>query len=78
MKNTLRFLAVLLVSFGAAAQADPALDHAKEVLGKSILFDGHNDLPWAIRGNGAAPGDIVAYDLRGRAPDGEPTSRACA
>ena len=68
MKTTLRFLAILLVAFGAAAQADPALDHAKEVLGKSILFDGHNDLPWAIRGNAAAPGDIVAYDLRGRAP----------
>ena len=68
MKNTLRLLAVLLVFFGAAASADPALDHAKEVLGKSILIDGHNDLPWAIRGYEAAPGDVVAYDLRKHAP----------
>jgi membrane dipeptidase len=51
-----------------AAQADAALDHAKEVLAKSILFDGHNDLPWAIRGSKTAPGDVAAYDLRQHAP----------
>jgi membrane dipeptidase len=51
-----------------AAQADAALDHAKEVLAKSILFDGHNDLPWAIRGYEAAPGDVAAYDIREKAP----------
>ena len=51
-----------------AAQADAALDHAKEVLAKSILFDGHNDLPWAIRGRKTAPGDVAAYDLRQHAP----------
>ena len=66
----LRFLAaplVLLVSL--SAQADPALDHAKEVLAKGILFDGHNDLPWAIRQSKTAPGDVDAYDLRTNAPD---------
>ena len=50
------------------ASADAALDHAKEVLAKSILFDGHNDLPWTIRGYEAAPGDVAAYDIRERAP----------
>jgi membrane dipeptidase len=50
------------------ALADAALEHAKEVLAKSILFDGHNDLPWAIRGYKAAPGDVAAYDIRERAP----------
>jgi membrane dipeptidase len=51
------------------AMADPAVAHAKEVLAKSILFDGHNDLPWAIRGYKAAPGDLAAYDIRERAPE---------
>ena len=65
----LRFLAaplVLLVSL--SAQADPALEHAKAVLAKSILFDGHNDLPWAIRQSKDAPGDVNAYDIRTKAP----------
>jgi membrane dipeptidase len=53
----------------AVAQGDAAaLEHAKQLLKKSILFDGHNDLPWAIRSYEAAPGDLVAYDLRARAP----------
>lgn len=59
---------VALCLVGLGAQADPALEHAKEVLAKSILFDGHNDLPWAIRGFEAAPGDVAAYDIRVRAP----------
>ena len=58
--NKIHLIAVLALSLlGPAVHADPALDHAKEVLGKSILFDGHNDLPWAIRGNAAAPGDVA-------------------
>ena len=72
--NTLKFLALAILALPAAvAQADPALDHAKEVLSRSILFDGHNDLPWAIRGNAAAPGDVAAYDLREHAPAGGQT-----
>ena len=43
-------------------QAD--LEHAHRLLGEAILFDRHNDLPWAIRTDKKAPGDIVAYDLR--------------
>ena len=34
------------------------------MLRDAILFDGHNDLPWAIRTDKKTPGDIVAYDLR--------------
>ena len=69
----LRFLAVVLfIAVSAPATADAALDHAKEVLAKGILFDGHNDLPWAIRQAKTAPGDVDAYDLRTKAPgDGQ-------
>jgi membrane dipeptidase len=38
------------------------------VLDRAILFDGHNDLPWAIRSYKEAPGDVAAYDLRKHAP----------
>jgi membrane dipeptidase len=44
---------------------DDALAHAHRLLHDSILVDGHNDLPWAIRTAKAAPGDVAAYDLRG-------------
>jgi len=70
----LRVLAgFLILATMAGAQADPALDHAKAVLAKSILMDGHNDLPWAIRGYKDAPGDVAAYDLREHAPPGGQT-----
>jgi membrane dipeptidase len=45
---------------------DPHLDLARRVLSTTPLVDGHNDLPWVIRGYGAAPGDVAAYDLRSR------------
>jgi membrane dipeptidase len=51
-----------------AQHEDAALRHARELLKTTILIDGHNDLPWAIRTAKAAPRDVVAYDLRGRAP----------
>jgi membrane dipeptidase len=69
----LRFAAALLFLLAFASHADPALDHAKEVLDKSILFDGHNDLPWTIRQYKAAPGDVDAYDIRVKAPEGGQT-----
>jgi membrane dipeptidase len=46
---------------------DKALAHARELLHNSILIDGHNDLPWAIRIAKDKPGDIDAYNLRGHA-----------
>ena len=55
---------VFMVSLGARAAEDAALVHARKVLQSTILVDGHNDLPWAIRENKAAPGDVAAYDLR--------------
>src|SRR5262245_25518668 len=43
--------------------ADP-LTHARALLRDAILVDGHNDLPWAVRLDPTAPGDVDAYDLR--------------
>lgn len=56
------------VTPAAAPEADPALERAKRVLERAILIDGHNDLPWAIRTDPRAPGDVEAYDLRGAVP----------
>jgi len=47
-----------------AAQADPALVHARKLLQSTLLIDGHNDLPWMIREDSKAPRDVEAYDLR--------------
>ncbi len=65
------FLAVIASAAPAQAPAatpaaDPALARALAVLAKHPVLDGHNDLPWAIRENAAAPGDVAAYDLRQR------------
>jgi membrane dipeptidase len=47
------------------SHADDALvERARRLLGQTILVDGHNDLPWAVRTNKDAPLDVVAYDLR--------------
>jgi membrane dipeptidase len=43
-----------------------AVDHARRLLRRHILIDGHNDLPWAIRTAEHSPGDLAAYDLRRR------------
>ncbi len=70
MRYATRFSLVLTLVFFAVftARADVALEHAKQVLDRAILFDGHNDLPNAIHKYKEAPDDIVAYDLRVRAP----------
>ena len=64
--------------FGAmlplAAQTKPAsadaryLARAKRVLRQTPLIDGHNDLPWRIREDSIARGNVDAYDLRKRTP----------
>jgi len=53
-----------------AAQVSDSAAHAIAIraLRKSPLIDGHNDLPWAIREDKTAPGDVEAYDLRQRTP----------
>ena len=43
-----------------------ALRHARRLLGRHPVIDGHNDLPWTIRNDAKAPGDVAAYDLRRR------------
>lgn len=47
-----------------AQSSDASLAHAKQLLEQTILIDGHNDLPWAIRTAEGAPRDVAAYDLR--------------
>ena len=66
-------IAALGASESAHAQSktlspDAALVHARELLSTTPLVDGHNDLPWTIRENTAAPRDVDAYDLRKHTP----------
>jgi len=61
-----------LVTFAALSTAhadeDKALVHARALLKKVILVDGHNDLPWAIRTDKNHPSDVTAFDLNGKVP----------
>ncbi|MGE5126506.1 MAG: dipeptidase [Betaproteobacteria bacterium] len=57
---------LLLPAAGPALERDPALARAEAILSRHPVIDGHNDLPWAIRENPQAPGDVAAYDLRAR------------
>ncbi|HTE49890.1 MAG TPA: dipeptidase [Kofleriaceae bacterium] len=72
MRTTIRaaVLALVVLSITPAAPASPAsptdLAHARRLLADAILFDGHNDLPWAIRNDEKAHGDVAKYDLRRR------------
>jgi membrane dipeptidase len=71
-------LASLSSLFGAtatlAAQApstaadDRYLARAKRILRQTPLIDGHNDLPWRIREDSIARGNVDAYDLRKHTP----------
>ncbi|HMI48101.1 MAG TPA: dipeptidase [Gemmatimonadaceae bacterium] len=53
---------------GAAAADDQYLARAKRILRETPLIDGHNDLPWRIREDSVARGNVDAYDLRKRTP----------
>lgn len=73
MRRVTALLAAALLlapAFPGAAQEDPHMAKALRVLARTPLVDGHNDLPWAIRGSDAAPHDVraAAHDLRGRTP----------
>jgi len=48
---------------------DRALAQARDWLTRAPLFDGHNDLPWVIRSDPKARGDVLAYDLTRARPD---------
>jgi membrane dipeptidase len=69
-------LALLLLAASSTLQAqtssqprtDPYLERAKRVLRQTPLIDGHNDLPWRIREDSVARGNVDRYDLRKRTP----------
>jgi membrane dipeptidase len=68
-RRTFTSSAIFWLAFGVGfAQplraADDPLARAQAVLVHHPVIDGHNDLPWAIRENPAAPRDVLAYDLR--------------
>ncbi|MDP9203700.1 MAG: dipeptidase [Gemmatimonadota bacterium] len=48
----------------SAPADDPYLARAKRILRQTPLIDGHNDLPWRIREDSVARGNVDAYDLR--------------
>ncbi len=65
-------LALLTSSFGLATAhaqlSDKDIARAKRILRETPLVDGHNDLPWRIREDSVAKGNVDAYDLRRRTP----------
>ncbi len=67
-----RLIATALLVLSAAPLAgqvvDPYLALARRVLRTTPLVDGHNDLPWRIREDTIARGDVEAYDLRKKTP----------
>ncbi len=69
MRRVLPYLAALtVVACSATAQDDPHMAAARRVLAATPLIDGHNDLPWAVRENTGAPGDLDRYDISGATP----------
>lgn len=69
---SLGWLLLACAASGALA-ADPQptasqLAHARDLLSRVVLIDGHNDLPWAIHIDPAARGDLAKYNLRGKMP----------
>jgi membrane dipeptidase len=53
---------------GSAPAQDVYLARAKRILSQTPLIDGHNDLPWRIREDSIARGNVDAYDLRKHTP----------
>jgi membrane dipeptidase len=48
---------------GDEMDGEQALMQARALLERAPVFDGHNDLPWVIRQDRQARGDVIAYDL---------------
>lgn len=64
---------ILLCLLGASLPlngqpSDKDLARARRILRQTPLIDGHNDLPWRIREDSVARGDVNAYELRRRTP----------
>lgn len=55
-------LAMLLLGVSLAARADDYQRRVEQILLRTPLIDGHNDLPWEIRDR--FKGDLAAVDLR--------------
>src|SRR2546430_6610873 len=80
MRTRLSVIIAILIAFGGFAPAsaqtssppssgsDLYLARAKLILSQTPLIDGHNDLPWRIREDSIARGNVDAYDLRKRTP----------
>ena len=49
---------------GSAPAEDVYLARARRILSQTPLIDGHNDLPWRIREDSIARGNVDIYDLR--------------
>ena len=64
----LALVLALMTASSACAQQDEHIEKVRRVLSVTPLFDGHNDLPWAIRGQAGEPHSVQAYDLRGTTP----------
>ncbi len=66
------FVGIVLFSgipqMAASAGEDQLLERARAILASSILIDGHNDLPWAVRQR--ADGDFARYEISQRLPFG--------
>jgi len=78
MKPLILATLVLAVPGALGAADDAALRRARRILATTPLFDGHNDLPWAIRDYAKAPRDVAAYDLRSRTPGHTDLARLAA
>ncbi|HJR35658.1 MAG TPA: dipeptidase [Gemmatimonadales bacterium] len=64
-------IALLAVAAPPLASQQPSPAHvalARRVLRTTPLVDGHNDLPWRIREDTVARGNVEAYDIRKPAP----------
>src|SRR3954469_5041116 len=59
---------VLRAQNASPPPGDVYLARAKRILATTPLIDGHNDLPWRIREDSIARGNVDAYDLRKHTP----------
>ena len=68
MRRTLLIAAALAATPAALAAQDADLERVRRILSEVPLFDGHNDLPSAIREATNEHGDVAVYDLRSTTP----------
>ena len=64
LKTMLATVPFLLFSAIVDSGPEDPLGRARALLREHPVIDGHNDLPWTIRGETGPPGDLESYDLR--------------